>query len=162
MRRVVVFLLCWLFVHSFLLTGCSTPMSADVLLRNFADAYPLPQGVIFSSMAREGDAEYADEVVLKRLYGEAELPFYHSFCIYLYSDMDTVRECGIFIVRKGLGATDDIVKTQDLIFERIHLVELAFPSANSRVMRFGNTIAYVILPDTERAQRLLRSLARSA
>ena len=38
-------------------------------------------------------------------------------------------------------------------------VRLAFPEARARVMRFGNMVAYVILPDLERAQRLLRSLS---
>ena len=162
MRRCIVFILCSLLVSSLFLSGCAATMSADAILRNFLDAYPLAEGVIFSSMARESDAEFADRQTLLRLYGKDELPLYESSAVYLYSDMDTVRECGVFIVRSGLGATDDIVRTQDLFYERIHLVALAFPDANARVMRFGNTVAYVILPDPERAQRLLRSLVRNA
>ena len=159
MRRWVALFLCSLIFCSLTLSGCGERMNADAALRNFLDAYPLARGTIFSSSAREGEGEYIDERTLVRLYGEGELPLYSSFAIYLYSDMDTVRECGIFVVRDGLGKTDDIVKTQDLFYERIHLVRLAFPEARARVMRFGNMVAYVILPDLERAQRLLRSLS---
>lgn len=162
MRRLFILFLCALLVFSLFLSGCTDTVSADGILRNFLDAYPLPVGTLFSSSAREGDAEYADPRVLSRLYGDRELPFYSSFAVYLYSDMDTVRECGVFVVREGLGATDDIVLTQDLFYERIHLVTLAFPDIEARVMRFGNTVAYAILPDLDRAQRLLRSLSRGA
>lgn len=160
MRKVFFAAVCFLLLSSLFLSGCRETVSADGVLRNFIGSYPLPDGVIFSSSAREGDAEYADDALLRRLYGEAELPIYSSYAVYLYSDMDTVRECGVFVIREGLGASDDIVLTQDLIYERVHLIALAFPDTQARVMRFGNTVAYALVPDLERAERLLRGLSR--
>ena len=141
-----------------LLSGCRTHVSADSVLRNFLGSYPLPEGIVFSSLAKPTDREYADAQALVRLYGERQMPLYDSFAVYLYSDMDTLRECGVFVVRGGLGKSDDILLTQDMIFERIHLVSITFPQMQSRVMRFGNTVAYAIVPDLDRAERLFQRL----
>ena len=161
MKKVRLSLIGLMLVLSLFLSACREQISADEVLRNFLGEYPLAEGVIFSSCARIGDAEYADETQLRRLYGETQLPLYASFAVYLYSDMDTVRECGIFVIRDGLGASDDMMLTQDLIYERIHLVTLAFPEIGARLMRFGNTLAYVIVPDLDRAQHLLSRLVHS-
>ncbi len=156
--RIFICVLILILAVSSLLTSCAEMTSADLLLRNFCAAFPLTRGRVYSSEVRANEEGHLTEEMLDTLFGEGERPLYSSSAVYLCADMDGVEECGVFVVREGLGAMDDIVRTQDFFYSRIRTVRLAFPMTEGRVMRFGRVIVYCILSDTERAEHLFSRL----
>lgn len=140
------------------LPACQKPASADVLMRNFLASYPLPEGQIYSSEEKENSGRHLTEDMLSALYGEGERPLYHSSAVWLFADIGNVMECGIFVVRGGAGKLDDILYTETMFSYRLKQITLAFPLVEGKILRYGNTLVYIVTPDNARAERCFERL----
>ena len=152
------FLILFLVGALLLLTACHKTMSADALMRNLLAAYPFPQGQIYSSEEKVNSGRHLTDEMLSVLYGEGERPLYHSLAVLLFADIDHVVECGIFVIRDGVGKLDDIIFTEAMFSYRLKQIALAFPEAEGKILRYGNTLVYIVTPDNARAERCLERL----
>ncbi len=138
--------------------SCEQKESADIILRNFCAAYPFSTGQIYSSEEKESSPYFLTEEMLSTLYGEGERPLYSSGAVLLFADMDTIFECGIFVVRGGAGKLYDITRTETMFGGRIRQITRVFPMAEGKMMRYGNVVTYVVTSDNERAEKILSRL----
>ena len=83
---------------------------------------------------------------------------YSSSAVMLYADMDSILECGVFVIRGGTGKLDDITRTEEMFAYRIRQIALIFPLAKGKILRYGTTVVYVVSPDNIRAERVFSRL----
>ena len=153
MKRCVFILL--LTASMLLNTSCQREVSADIVLRNFCASYGCPVGTVYSSEEKETSPSYLGTQLLFRLYGVEDPPLYQSMAVMLFADMDTLVECGVFVVRGGAGKLDDIVRTEEMFSYRIRQISLLFSQKTGQIYRYGDVIVYTVVEDKEKAERIL-------
>ena len=83
---------------------------------------------------------------------------YHSCAVMLFADIDSISECGVFVIRGGAGKLYDIEKTQEMFRYRLRQISLIFPQSDGKILRYGSVVVYIVSEDNERAERLFSRL----
>ncbi len=160
MRRC---LLCLLTMVLFLpLSACAAGRTPKEQLADFMAAYPnLPAGRIYESAAREGEEGYLSPALADALYreenGENALTHCADYALFL-TNSPTGGEIAFFYC---IGQ-DAAARVADMCATRIARVRRAMPGADicrgACVLRRGNTVILLLLPDNAHAQEICRTL----
>ena len=156
MRRWVLLLL---LLFPLLLSGClgrQTP-SARELFDRLASAYPLPPGTVYDSRAGRSEAEYLDPLLFSALYCRADGS----------SDAEDIAETVLFLGRSGRECTELAIlrcrgidaarEVAGLCTVRAELLHKTL-GCEVRVLRYGETVLLLALPDNDAAERILRRM----
>ena len=144
MKRAIALLV---FLSLFPFTSCSEKISAEVVLIKFCDEYPISADV-YSSLADEGEAGYIDSEMLYALYGTESFPDC-EFSLVMYGKVDTVREIGVFVTKKG----EDRIELIELITKRINFIS-SFSGGEGFVRKYRGVLVYGFVEDSTYAEEL--------
>ena len=145
-RFIAVMLLCALY-----LVSCAKEMCAEEILSDICKEYPL-DATIYSSGRGENESGYIDTEMLVTLYGTEAYPT-EEFAIALYGKVDTVREIGVFITKRG----DDTTGLTELLSRRIDFLSSA-ADGEGFVKKYRGATVYAFVADATRLEALLDSM----
>ncbi len=114
MKRIVSVLLLFVILTS--LVSCRThhDNSMSVVLAYAEESESA--GVVYSSLAKEGEDGYISPSLRAALFGDGELPA--DFALLIHSRLDTVTELGVFLVEND----DEGLQVCELLSERLLLL----------------------------------------
>ncbi|MBP5209556.1 MAG: hypothetical protein J6125_01715 [Clostridia bacterium] len=155
-------ILCLLFCPA--LPSCAkTPVAID-LFSDFSARYGLPEGVVYDSTAAPGTGAYLDRETFGLLYARADgtddWEDFESCAIWLGASSARVTEAAVFVCRDRERAD----RLLDLCRRRLALLRSLSDAADvsaaddAVILVRGETVAYFVLPDNARAERVFRRL----
>lgn len=154
MRKTVSVLLLLALLIS--LASCGGEYSAYTVACELAESYG-GFGTVYAECVAEGDDGYVDGDFFKTLYMTDPDPE-TDYAIFLSGGLDKPCEFGIFIAKDA----SSYLAVRELISKRLDMLSAVGYLENSQVLRHGYTVFYSTLPDTERAERLFRSIVGGA
>ncbi len=146
--------------------GCGEKKTPYEYLEEFSHLYPLPAGRIYDSLAEEGAETYLDPAIFALLYardgwGDDREDIYR-FSIFLGTSSTHIYEMGIFECYDGDGADEvlGLVNTRLSLLLKSGVEADMTAVTDAKVAMFGKTVVYVVLPDNEKAIRVLERVVR--
>ena len=162
MKKWISVLLCIVLLCPVLLS-CRTKRSPIETLEAFAAAYPLPAGRFYDSEADEGRERYLPPVLFDAFFtrapGDDDREDIQRFALFLGTSSSRVAEMGIFECPDRDAAAEII----GCLRARIDLCRAAgktdtSAAADPTIALYGRTVVYTVLPDNEKAARVLSRL----
>ena len=144
MKRTIALLL---LLSLILITSCSKKRSAEDILLEFCEGYPISAS-LYSSLAREGDEGYIDDEMLYTLYGVESFPV-AEFSLALYGKVDTVREIGVFLTGNG----EDRIELSELLSNRIRFLS-SFSDGEGFIRKYKGVLVYGFVENSSYAEEL--------
>lgn len=162
MKKWISILLCLVLLCPALLS-CRARQSPIETLEAFAAAYPLPAGRFYDSEADEGSDRYLPPVLFDAFFsrapGDDDREDVQRFALFLGTSSSCVAEMGIFECPDRDAAGEVI----GCLRARIELCRNARGTDTSAaldptIVLYGKTVAYTVLPDNQKAARVLSRL----
>lgn len=152
------FLLSAVLLAALLLFACGRTPAPSALFEEFCKAYgDMPAGQVYRSSAREWEKGYLSPVLAEALFLEDNGENAFSLCSEYLVFLSTSFEGGeiAFLSCKGSA---DAVRIAEMCASRIARVRQVKPGSamlqEACVLRSGNTVALLMLPDNARAREI--------
>ena len=139
-------------IFSLMLVSCHAAPSAEDMLTDFMSAYSA-EGIVYSSVAREGDVGYLDRDTLTEIYQDREIPN-ENYAVFLNSRPDYGSECGVFVCKD----TEEVRRVTDTLERRLKLLR---GEERSLLIRSGNIVFYSTMRDRDTAEKIWRDIIRA-
>lgn len=145
------------------LTACRAKRSPMEMLEAFAAAYPLPAGRFYDSEADERSDRYLPPILFDAFFarapGDDDREDVRRFALFLGTSSSFVAEMGIFECpdRDAAGEILGCLKTRIALCRREQETNTS-AATDPTLTIYGKTVVYTILPDNEKAARVLSRL----
>ena len=145
------------------LSGCRAKRTPMEMLEAFAAAYPLPAGRFYDSEAGEGSDRYLPPLLFDAFFtrspGDDDREDVRRFALFLGTSSSFIAEMGIFECpdRDAAGEILGCLKTRIELCRSERRTDTS-AAANPTLAIYGKTVVYTLLPDNEKAARVLSRL----
>ena len=164
MKRMGMVLLCAALMLSCI--ACGEGKSPYEYLEDFSHLYPLPAGRMYDSEAGEGEETYLDPAIFTLLYGRDgwgdDREDIDRFSLFLGTSSTHIYEMGIFECYDRDGANEilGLVNTRLSLLIKSNVDADMSAVMGAQVAMFGKCVVYVVLPDNEKAMRVIERVVR--
>ncbi len=162
MKKWICVLLCLTLLCPALLS-CRAKRSPMEILDAFAAAYPLPAGRFYDSEADEGSERYLPPVLFDAFFtrspGDDDREDVRRFALFLGTSSSCIAEMGIFECpdRDAAGEVIGCLRARIDLCRATHETDTS-AALNPTIVLYGRTVVYTVLPDNEKAARVLSRL----
>ena len=144
--------------------GCKEGASPYEMLQTFSTLYPLPDGTLYDSTAGVHEEGYFDPALFTLLYGRGEgdddREDVARFALFFGSSPYYTYEIGIFECYDHDGTKEVLgfIETRKLLLSTSE--EYKAVGSEMQICLLGKRVVYVVLPDGEKAIRVIKRLHR--
>ena len=160
MRKLL--LVCLVLVLLYSCFGCGKAPSPYEVLQTLSTLYPLPDGIMYDSMAEVHEQGYFDPALFTLLYGRGEgdddREDVARFALFFGSSPYYTYEIGIFECydHDGIKEVLGFIETRKLLLSTYE--EYQAVGSEMQVCLIGKRVVYVVLPEGEKAMRVIKRL----